>query len=343
MFLRFKGNPLKFEGKDPDFFKAQETPEKAWRFMKIFSALPLEAIFDRMIQEKVRKMASIGFIGAGIVATALAVRLSERGYEILAVSSRSRDSAEKLARRISNCRVAESNQEVASLTNLVFIVTSDDAIASVVESVQWHQGQSVIHCNGAASTDLLEGARSAGAQVGCFHPLQTFASLKEALENLPGSTFGIEAEEPLYSLLANMALDLEGRSIRLTASAKVLYHVAAVITSNYTVTLMKMATDLWGAFEVPAAEATSALLPLLRGTVNNIAKVGLPHGLTGPIARGDIGTLRQHLVALQKHAPGVLGAYRQMGLQTISLALAKGTINKETAGKMKALLESQKS
>ena len=107
-------------------------------------------------------MARIGFIGAGIVATALAVRLSERGYEILAVSSRSRASAEKLARRISNCRVAESNQEVASLTNLVFIVTSDGAIASVVDSVQWQQGQSVIHCNGAASTDLLERARSAG-------------------------------------------------------------------------------------------------------------------------------------------------------------------------------------
>ena len=288
-------------------------------------------------------MASIGFIGAGTVGTALAVRLSERGYEILAVASRSRDSAEKLAHRISNCRVAESNQEVASLTDLVFIATSDDAIASVVNSVQWRQGQSVVHCNGSASIDILERARRAGAQVGGFHPLQTFASLNEALENLPGSTFAIEAEDPLYSILTKMAWDLEGRSIRLTAGEKVLYHVAAVITSNYTVTLMKMATDLWHAFGVPVAEATHALLPLLRGTVNNIAKVGLPNCLTGPIARGDIGTLRQHLAALQKRAPGVLGAYRQMGLQAIPVALAKGKINKETAGKMKTLLEGKES
>ena len=319
--------------------KLRRLQENTCGFIKTFSALPLEAIFDRMIQEKDREMASIGFIGAGIVATALAVRLSERGYKILAVSSRSRNTAEKLARKISNCRVAESNQEVASLTDLVFIVTSDDAIASVVDSVQWHQGQSVIHCNGAASIDILKRALSAGAQVGCFHPLQTFASLKEALENMPGSTFGIEAEDPLYSILTHMASDLEGRSIRLTAGAKVLYHIAAVITSNYTVTLMKMATDLWGVFGVPEAEATSALLPLLKGTVNNIAKVGLPHCLTGPIARGDIGTLRQHLISLQEKAPGVLEAYRQLGLQTIPLGLAKGTISRETAGKMKAMLE----
>ncbi len=286
-------------------------------------------------------MRSIGFIGAGTVATALAVRLSERGYNIRAVSSRSRESAEKLARRISNCRAAESNQNVASLTDLVFIAPPDDVIASVVDSVAWRQEQSVIHCNGAASLDILERARIAGAQVGCFHPLQAFASLKEALENLPGSTFGIEAEDPLYSILVQMATDLEGTSIRLTAGAKVLYHAAAVIISNYTVTLMNLATSLWEAFGVPAEEATAALLPLLRGTVNNIAKVGLPHCLTGPIARGDIGTLRKHLLALEE-APGILRAYCQMGLQTIPLALAKGTVHEEAAEEMKAVLESKK-
>jgi predicted short-subunit dehydrogenase-like oxidoreductase (DUF2520 family) len=291
-----------------------------------------------LAERKDREMLRIGFIGAGIMGTALAVRLSERGYQILAVASRSRESAERLARRIVHCHVAENNQEVSSLTDLVFIATPDDAISSAVNSVQWRQGQSVVHCNGAASTDILERARRAGAQVGGFHPLQTFASLKEALENLPGSFFAIEAEDPLFSILTKIAQDLEGRSIRLAAGDKVLYHVAAVITSNYTVTLMKMATDLWQSFGIPVAEATHALLPLLRGTVNKIAKVGLPNCLTGPIARGDIGTLRQHVAALQERAPGVLGAYCQLGLQAIPVALAKGKISEETAGKMKALL-----
>ena len=286
-------------------------------------------------------MTSIGFIGAGTVGTALAVRLSERGYAVRAVASRSRSSAETLARRIAGCRAAESNQEAASQTDLVFITTPDDAIVSVVDGLQWRQGQGVVHCDGAASADILESARQAGALVGGFHPLQTFAGLKEALENLPGSTFAIEAEEPLYSILTQMAGDLDGRSIRLQGEEKVLYHAAAVIASNYTVTLMKMATDLWQAFGVPRAEATQALLPLLRGTVNNIAKVGLPNCLTGPIARGDIGTLRHHMLALRERAPGVLEAYRQLGLQAIPVALDKGKIDRERAKEMRAILEGQ--
>lgn len=287
------------------------------------------------------KTVHIGIIGAGTVGTALAVRLSERGYAVVAVASRSRASAEKLARRIPECRAAKTLQRVPDVADLVFVTTSDDAISSVVDTLKWRQGQSVVHCNGSASTDILEGARKAGAQVGGFHPLQTFAGLYEALENLPGSTFAIEAEEPLYSTLVQMARDLDGRSIRLRAEDKVLYHIAAVITSNYTVALMKMATDLWQTFGVPVNEATQALLPLLRGTVNNIAKVGLPNCLTGPIARGDIGTIRRHLAALRDRAPGALPAYRKLGLQAIPVALGKGKITPETAGKLKDLLESE--
>ncbi len=284
-------------------------------------------------------MAKIGIIGAGTVGTALAVRLSERGYDVAVVASRRRASAEKLARRIADCVIADTAQEAADAADLVFITTSDDAIAPVTDSVQWRAGQSVVHCNGSASTDVLESARKAGAQVGGFHPLQTFAGLYEALENLPGSTFAVEAEEPLYGMLIGMARDLGGRSIRLRGQDKVLYHAAAVITSNYTVALMKMATDLWAAFGVPADEATQALLPLLRGTVNNIAKVGLPNCLTGPIARGDIGTIRRHVAALRERAPGVLPAYRQLGLQAIPVALGKGKITREAAAEIQKLLE----
>ncbi len=284
-------------------------------------------------------MTKIGFVGAGTVGSALAIRLAEQGYPIVAVSSRNQSSAGKLAGRIVHCRVAEKNQEVAELADLVFITTPDDAIASVVNAMQWRPGQMVVHCNGASSTDILENARRAGALVGSFHPLQTFADLAEALENLPGSAFAIEAEEPLHELLAKMALDLDGQSFRLHAEDKVLYHAAAVIASNYTVALMKMATDLWGTFGIPASQATHALLPLLRGTVNNIDKIGLPNCLTGPIARGDVGTLRNHLDALGERGPGMIEAYRQLGLQTIPIALAKGRIGQETAREIKALLE----
>ena len=83
---------------------------------------------------------------------------------------------------------------MADHADLVFITTPDDAIPAVVNQVRWHPGQSVVHCSGADSLDVLEPARIVGAQVGSFHPLQTFASIQKAIDNLPGSTFALEAE-----------------------------------------------------------------------------------------------------------------------------------------------------
>jgi len=283
-------------------------------------------------------MVKLGFIGAGTVGTALATRLSEKGYQVVAISSRSQSSAEKLAQAINGCRAVNDKQAVADAADLVFVTTPDDAIASVVSEIQWHPGQGVVHCSGAASTDILEPARKLGAQVGASHPLQTFASVKQAIDNIPGSTFAIEAEEPLLSTLKEMATALDGQWIELKASDKVLYHAAAVIACNYMVTLVKLATDLWQTFNVPTPQATKALMPLLRGTLNNIDNVGIPNCLTGPIARGDTGTIKKHLNALEKAAPALLSTYRELGLQTIPISVAKGKINQQQAEELQAIL-----
>ncbi len=286
-------------------------------------------------------MVDIGFIGAGTVGTALAVRLSGKGYPVVAVSSRTRASAQRLADAVGDCRVADTAQEVADSAKLVFVTTPDDAIQQVVAELYWHEGQSVVHCSGAASTGILEEAREDGANVGGFHPLQTFASVTHAIENIPGSTFAIEAEEPLLTTLKEMASALDGTWVRLSADDKVLYHAAAVIACNYFVTLVKQATDLWETFNVPSQQATKALLPLLRGTLNNIDNVGLPNCLTGPIARGDLGTIRKHLASLKRAAPQVLTIYRELGLKTIPIALAKGRIDEERANELRELLKEE--
>ena len=158
------------------------------------------------------KMLKAGFIGAGTVGTALAVLLNRQGYQVAAVYNRSRASSEKLAKRVKGCRVADSNQEVADSAELIFITTPDAAIASVASQVKWRKGTSVVHCSGADSTDILEPARKSGAMVGGFHPLQTFAGVEQAIENIPGSTFALEAEEPLLTTLKTMADDL-GRTL----------------------------------------------------------------------------------------------------------------------------------
>ena len=84
------------------------------------------------------------------------------------------------------------------------------------------------------------------------------------------------------------------------------------------------------------------MLPLLKGTVNNIEQIGIPGCLTGPIGRGDIGTIQKHLEALEKEHHALLETYKMLGLATLPIALAKGRVNLETAEEIKALLEGKK-
>jgi predicted short-subunit dehydrogenase-like oxidoreductase (DUF2520 family) len=225
---------------------------------------------------------------------------------------------------------------VADNADIVFITTPDDVIAPVAARVRWRQGQSVVHCSGADSADILSSASKAGALTGVLHPLQTFAGPEQQI--LPGTTFALEAEEPLLTVLKKMATGLGGRWIELEAGDRVIYHAAAVFACNYLVTLVKLSADLWRSFAVPGEQAIAALLPLLRGTINNIDAMGIPDALTGPIARGDSGTIIKHLDALGRVAPEMVPTYRELGLKTIHIALDKGGINETQADKLRAIL-----
>ena len=284
-------------------------------------------------------MLKIGIIGAGTVGLALAIRLAGNGYEVVAVASCRHVSAEKLAKTIKGCEAFETNQSVADIADVVFITTPDAVISEIASTVQWHKGQCVVHCSGADSSEILQPARQMGANTGVFHPLQTMANIQQAISNIPDSTFAIEAEEPLLTILKEMAAALHCRWIEIKSEDKVIYHAAAVIASNYLVTLVKLADDLWETFGIPREQATQALLPLLKGTLNNIENVGIPQALTGPIARGDIETVKKHLSALQKEAPDALSVYCELGLQTIPIAQAKGKIDEEKANELRAVLK----
>ncbi len=282
-------------------------------------------------------MLEIGFIGTGTVGTALATRLSQKRARIIAVSSRNLTSAERLASSLPHCRAYSLPQKVADAAELIFITTPDDAIPEVINEVHWHPGKSVVHCSGAHSLDILKPAKQVGANTGSFHPLQTFASIKQAVENLPGSTFALEAEEPLLSTLKKLASLLDGEWIVLKPGDKVIYHTAAVFACNYMVTLVELAIDLWQTLGVPPEKATRALIPLLQGTVNNIDNIGLPDCLTGPVSRGDLGTISKHLTALEAMNSSLIGTYKALGLQTIPIALKKGKIDEYKAKELKAL------
>lgn len=283
-------------------------------------------------------MERIGFIGVGKVGTAFGTRLAESGYPVKGAMDIVPAESARFSASIAGCAVYATAQALADAMDFVFITTPDDVIGEVAAALKWRHGQTVVHCSGANSTAVLAPAKSQGANVGCMHPCNSFASIQQSIENLPGSTFTLEAEEPVLTDLKNFADALDGRWMKLREEDKALYHASVCIACNYLYTLVHLATDLWKHFDISQADAVSACMPILRGTMNNIEHVGLPGCLTGPIARGDVGTIEKHLAALQCKEPSLVALYKSLGRDTIPIGVAKGTLSQQKALELGELL-----
>lgn len=267
---------------------------------------------------------SIGIVGAGAVGSALSHAFARAGCPPVAVFSRRHEHAADLASAIPGCVATWSAQDVVAAADLVFLTVPDDAIQDVCDQLVWRSGIAVVHCSGALSSSVLESARRQGAQVGSFHPLQTFSGAVNDADLIPGSTIGIEAGPPLDDVLVDLAVTIGGHPLRLTAESKPLYHAAAVMASNYVVTLMALAADLCSEFGVNRPDAVRALLPLLKGAVTNIERRGLPEALTGPIARGDVETVLRHVRALTVANEPIASVYRALAEPTVAVARERG-------------------
>jgi predicted short-subunit dehydrogenase-like oxidoreductase (DUF2520 family) len=287
------------------------------------------------------KRKKIGFIGCGRAGSALALLLQQAGYEVVGVASRRQTSAEILAERL-GCPALDSS-EVARRSDALFLTTSDDAVAMVAvalaEAAAFHEGQIVLHLSGALTSKALTPAVAQGAIALSLHPIQSFASVDQAMAVLRGSYFSIEGDPRGYDFAREIVAQFGGKSFLLESRAKVLYHAACVAASNYFVGLLACSLDLMEEADIPEEMRLPALLPLVSGTLNNICALGIPHALTGPIARGDTGTLEKHLAALGS-LPEQLRIYLSLGLKTVNVARAKGTITPEQAEGLRSLLMS---
>ena len=289
------------------------------------------------------KATQIGFIGAGNVGGSLAVAMSNAGYPVTAVGSRTFASAQTFAGRISDCTAYENIQEVADRADFVFISTSDDAIKTVCDQVSWREGQGVAHCSGAASVDLLQPAVDQGAVAGAFHPLQAFNSVENGVKAIPGVTFGIEGNHAIQSYLRGIASDIKGIPISLRPQDKVLYHVSGVLMGNLLAVLASVAASMWEKFDHTRDEGVRALSPMMPAVSSNLDSVGVPQAVAGPYVRGDIGTVRKHLEAVSSSAPEYLALYIELALVGLPFAVEKGALAPERSQEIKELLESYRS
>jgi len=285
-----------------------------------------------------RRKVTLGFIGAGRVGTGLASGFARAGMNVVAIASRTSASAQKLAKRVRGARAC-APQEVADRADIAFLTVPDDAIEGLAASLRWREGAACVHCSGAADLDVLKKAVADGALAGGFHPLHMFGEAGEPAGALAGCAIALTGPDALVQRLARLARALDARPLRLPEGGRALYHAAANFSGAFVIALVQEAIALWGKLGIAETDALAALLPLLRGTADNVEKLGAAGGLGSAIARGDAGTIRRHLDVLARQAPDSLELYRILSLRTIPLALAKGTLEPEAAKEITALLE----
>jgi len=286
----------------------------------------------------------IAIVGAGKVGTAVGYLLLSAGFAVVAVADRNPSAVER-SLSYTGGKPYTLPSEAAREANIIIITTPDDEIAGICatlsEAGAISRGDKVVHMSGAGGLDLLESARRAGSLVASVHPIQSFADIEGAIENLPGSTFGITAQPEIIDWSEELVRILGGIPFLVAESDKPLYHAAACMASNYFTTLMHTVESIYVSLGLTHEEAVRAFWPLVRGTMKNIERQGTVQALTGPIARGDVGTIQKHLTAFHEKLPQFLRVYQELGVLTVDLGMEKQTLTPERAKAIKRLLEGE--
>jgi predicted short-subunit dehydrogenase-like oxidoreductase (DUF2520 family) len=250
--------------------------------------------------------------------------------------------AETMVSEVPGLRAFPSAQAVADACDFVWITVSDDAIAPVSDGIAWSARHKVVHCSGATEVLALSAAKKARAATGGFHPLQMFTNPAVALKGLPGCSVGIEADAALHETLSQLALDIGCAPVQVPAGGRALYHASAYYVGPFLIALLAEGAALWRKFGVGEREALNALLPLLSGTLSAVQDGGLAQGMGGCVARGDVGTVRKHVAAMDQLDREAGELYRMLASRTIPLGLKRGTLNAQGAEAIREALGSGK-
>ncbi|HKP86671.1 MAG TPA: DUF2520 domain-containing protein, partial [Blastocatellia bacterium] len=251
-------------------------------------------------------------------------RLARRaGYEITDIVNRSERSARAAARFIGAGNPHSSARARLSAADLILIATPDDRIGDGVALVLksgCRFGRAVaLHTSGALASDVLSPLAARGFSTGSCHPLQTFESPARALELIPNSYFCIEGEPRAARAARRLVRRIGARYFEIPTELKSLYHAAAVMASGGVVALISISLEMLNRCGLSDAESRKVLLPLVEGTIANARAVGPRRALTGPVARGDAGTVRRNMKAIAAVDKQWLEIYRQLAARSLTL------------------------
>lgn len=271
----------------------------------------------------------LGFVGGGKVGQTLARLWRGAGYPVTAVAGRTVASVHQLASMV-DADALDSPTVVVHRADLIFLTVPDDALAPLAISLAKISDERLskvafVHTSGVHPAAVLKPLADRGAKIAGLHPAYPFADVERAVVGLPGALFAVEAEyAALRSRLVELVEAIDGHPLILQPEQKPLYHAALVFASNYTVTLYAVAVRLLANLNEDKAEIAAALNALMRGTSENLTETGLPDALTGPLVRGDVGTIEAHLQALAAADADLKDAYTMLAQLTLPVLHERG-------------------
>jgi len=287
---------------------------------------------------------TIALIGPGRVGSAVAKKLYVAGYQLTAIISRHHQRAIEACQFI-GCPNDLATDQLASSASaeVLLLAVPDDQIQSFAQqlrkSCESSKTPSLIHFSGLHPASIMQNSTMSEILLS-LHPLLPFASREKGYTALTQCPCAIESDTPQGILLGEeLVTAIGGIPFTVAADKKVLYHAAACISSNYLVTLIAVARDLFIHCGIEKEQATPLLLPLMRAAFTNVEELGVEQGLTGPIVRGDIGTVTKHLDQLEKEAPEFRNIYRALGIQTATIGEESQRLSSNLSAGIKDILE----
>ncbi|MGB8012706.1 MAG: DUF2520 domain-containing protein [Terriglobales bacterium] len=259
---------------------------------------------------------SVAIVGAGRLASFLAMTLHDAGFTIAEIitrdSPRSRRRALALAAKV-GARIATARSAVLDTTLLWFCVPDAEIhgaaaalAARVAASATASMPRLAFHSSGALLSSELDPLRQAGVRVASVHPLMTFVAGENP--SLAGVPFALEGDDAATKIARRIVRELGGKSFSLAASRKAAYHAWATMTSPLLLAFFVALEEAAHAAGLTPREARSKSLPILRQTLENYARLGAARSFTGPLVRGDAETVVKHLAVLKKY-PGTRDVY----------------------------------
>ncbi|HWU97351.1 MAG TPA: Rossmann-like and DUF2520 domain-containing protein [Oxalicibacterium sp.] len=267
---------------------------------------------------------TLTIIGCGKVGQTLA-RLWHLNdtFAIGDVLNRSVESARSAVQFIGAGRVVAGFDDLRP-ADFVLIAPPDDQIAAcsaaLAASGCLTKNSIVFHCSGASPSSILEQAQHAGAAIASVHPIRSFAQPEKVVRAFAGTYCGVEGDQRAIDLLNPLFTAVGAHFVHIDRQKKTLYHAGAVFASNYMVTLLDTAVQTYVEAGMSRDDALKIMATLVRETAENVLQSGPEQALTGPVSRGDVGTVVRQYRAVRKWHRGYGNLYRQLGKLTRKLA-----------------------